>query len=403
MLLAIAVTCFVCSCDDDGMLLWSDEVPTTNLPRVSLTTAGQADITRKMLDAEIVVENVSGGTDYSGSVMVKGRGNVSWWAYPKKSYTFFLKENVGLLSMEKGNTFALIANYYDATMIRNDVAMYMGREMSRLEYTPDCRYADLVLNGRYMGVYQVFETIDVAAHRVNVGDDGFILEIDGKARYDDILFYTTRIGTPFNIKYPETTENSADYIFIRDFVQQAEDALYSSDFLDVERGYRQYFDMESLVEWYLVCEITKNADAAFHTSCYLSLARGGKLRMGPLWDFDLAFGNYDAGGNVNDPLHCYFKDKGWFVRLFEDPAFVSMVKSRFNDYYVGRQKIYDRIDEDSKLLASRMVWNNKVWGTLCKSSSSEERVLSAYSEQIERLKGWIETRMNSLKEEIDRL
>ena len=55
------------------------------------------------------------------------------------------------------------------------------------------------------------------------------------------------------------------------------------------------------------------------------------------------------------------------------------------------------------VLASRMVWNNKVWGTLCKSSSSEDRVLSAYSEQIERLKGWIETRMNSLKEEFDRL
>ena len=80
-----------------------------------------------------------------------------------------------------------------------------------------------------------------------------------------------------------------------------------------------------------------------------------------------------------------------------------MVKARFNDYYDGRQKIYNRIDEDSKLLASRMVWNNKVWGTLCKSSSSEDRVLSAYSEQIERLKGWIETRMNSLKEEFDRL
>lgn len=404
MLLAYAAIAIVSSCGDESISLSGEEVPRTSLPRVTLTTANNAEITRKTINAEIKMESASGTIDISKLVTVKGRGNISWWDAPKKSYTFFLKEGDGVLSMNKGKSWALIANYKDATMIRNDIAFYIGREMSLLDYTPNSRFAELILNGRYWGVYQVSETIDAAANRVDVGDDGFILEIDGKARYDDVVLNTTRLPEiPFNIKHPETKEGDENYNFARDYVQKAEDALFSDDFLDEERGYRQYIDMASFVEWYLVNEICKNTDAAFYTSCYFSLTRGGKLKMGPVWDFDLAFGNHYVGGSINDPEHCYFKDKGWFARLFEDPSFVSMVKSRFNDYYTKRQKIYDRIDEDCRLLSSCLVWNNKIWGCICNSSSSENEVLSAYHNRIQILKSWIEKRMNSLKEEIEGL
>lgn len=404
MLLAYAAIAIVSSCGDESISLSGEEVPRTSLPRVTLTTANNEEITRKTINAEIMMESASGTINMSKPVTVKGRGNISWWDAPKKSYTFFLKEGDGVLSMDKGKSWALIANYKDATMIRNDIAFYIGREMSLLDYTPDSRFAELILNGRYWGVYQVSETIDAAANRVDVGDDGFILEIDGKARYDDVVFHTTRLPEmPFNIKYPETKEGDENYTFARDYVQKAEDALFSDDFLDEERGYRQYIDMPSFVEWYLVNEICKNTDAAFYTSCYFSLARGGKLKMGPVWDFDLAFGNHYVGGSINDPEHCYFMDKGWFARLFEDPSFVSMVKSRFDDYYTNRQKIYDRIDEDCRLLSSCLVWNNKIWGCICNSSSSENDVLSAYRNRIQILKSWIERRMNNLKEEIEKL
>ena len=402
LFLAYALIVIVSSCGDDGMSLSGEEVPRTSLPRVTLTTANHVEITRKVIEAELVVESPFGTIDMTRPVTVKGRGNTSWWDSPKKSYTFFLNEDDAVLSMNEGKSWALIANYKDATMIRNDIAMYMGREMSRLEYTPDSRFVDLILNGRYWGVYQVLESIDAAIKRVNVGDDGFILEIDGKARYDDAVFYTTRLPEmPFNIKFPETKEGDDNYIFARDYVQKAEDCLFSDNFLDEERGYRQYIDMESFVEWYLINEICKNTDAAFYTSCYFSLSRGGKLKMGPLWDFDLAFGNHYVGGSINDAEHFYFKDKGWFARLFEDPAFVSLVKSRFNDYYTNRQQIYDRIDEDSRQLSSSLVWNNKVWYCLCNSSSSESKVLSVYADRIQLLKSWIEQRMNSLKAEIE--
>ncbi len=404
MLLALATTAIFSSCGDDGYILSSDEVPLTNLPRVSLSTANNEEITRKITYADILVENAEGTTLFAGPVTVNGRGNTTWWENPKKSYEFFLDDKRPLLSMGEGVSWVLLANYNDATLIRNDVAMFMGREMGHLDYTPDSRFVDLILNGRYWGVYQMLEPVEVSENRVDVGNDGFLIEIDGKARYDDPIFYTTRLaGAPFNIKYPETMEGDENYAFIKDFVQKAEDALHSPDFLDEERGYRKYIDVDSFVEWYLVNEISKNIDAAFYTSCFFSLVRGGKLKMGPLWDFDSAFANNKSGGRINDPKHAYFKDKGWFARLFEDPAFVAKVKSRFNEYYSNRQMIYDRIDQDAMLLSSRMVWDNKVWGRLCDSSSSENSVLSEHAERIQLLKGWIEERMRNLKAEMDAL
>ena len=403
-LFAWAVIFFLNSCEDEGYSLSEDEVPRSNLPRVTVATPNQAEITRKIIHANISIENAAGMPEMASPMTIKGHGNTSWWEYPKKSYTLFFERSTPLLSMPEGLSWVLMANSKDVTLLRNDIAMFMGREMSHLDYTPDSRFTDLILNGRYWGIYQVFEALEVSPNRVDVGEDGFLLEIDDKARYDETIFFSTHLpSVPFNIKYPETIENDENYLFIKNYVQKAEDALYSNNFMDEDKGYRHYMDIDSFVDYYLINEISKNADAAFHTSCFLSLARGGKLKMGPLWDFDSAFGNYTSEDNVNSPDCSYCRDKGWFARLFQDPMFVALVKARFNDYYMQRQLIYEHIDEMSGLLADQIVWNNKVWGRLCHSSSSESKVLSVYAERVQFIKDWIERRMKSLKAELDEL
>ena len=242
---------------------------------------------------------------------------------------------------------------------------------------------------------------------MNVGDDGFLLEIDAKAASDEITFRTTHIGQPINIKDPDVVEGDDNYNYVKDFLEKADAALFADNFTDEAEGYKKYLDMDSFVEWYLVNEISKNNDAVFYTSCYMNLKRGGKLKMGPLWDFDVAFGGYwdnERGQTIaNVPENFYIKDVAWYARLFQDPVFVSKVKERFNDYYANKQMIYDHIDATATLLLDQVVEDNKLWGTITEKSASTEEVKAAYLEKVTYLKTWIGQRLEWLNTNINAL
>ena len=71
----------------------------------------------------------------------------------------------------------------------------------------------------------------------------------------------------------------------------------------------------------------------------MNLARDGKLKMGPLWDFDIAFGNVNYNG-CDKPEGFWIKPVAWYARLFQDPSFVQKVKERFAYFYDNREGIY---------------------------------------------------------------
>jgi hypothetical protein len=103
---------------------------------------------------------------------------------PKKPYRLKFENKIALFGEEKDKSWVMLANYYDKTMIRNQIAFYMGKS-SNLEYTPKFHYVELILNGRYNGTYQLGDKIKVGSNRVNVGDDGFLLEVDGTAEREE--------------------------------------------------------------------------------------------------------------------------------------------------------------------------------------------------------------------------
>ena len=210
-----------------------------------------------------------------------------------------------MLGEHKDKAWVLLGNYADKTMLRNSTAFYMG-EISNLDYTPKAHFVELMLNGRYQGTYQLCEKLKRSKHRVDVGDDGFLLEIDDNYLPEDAVFRTPNLKRPVNIKSPSVETGSEDYNYVKDFVTTAENALYSTNFTDPENGWQKYMDMDSFVDWYLICEIARCNDAVFFTSCYMNLTRGGKLKMGPIWDFDTAFGNVNYNNN--------FKTDGFWVK-----------------------------------------------------------------------------------------
>ena len=395
--------CLLSACEEDDILT-SGQVPQTGLPVVSVDTPDGEEIKRSYTDhALFKVSTATGAEGLADEVSIKGRGN-STWTYPKKPYSFKFGSARRLLSMPESRHWVLLANYKDKSLMRNDVAFFMGREMSLLDYTPQYLFADLMLNGLYNGIYLIGEALEPSEHHLNVGQNGFILEIDGKARYHEVTFTTTQLFLPVCIHYPEVEEGDARYERARHLVQRAEDALLSADFADAQNGYRQYIDMDSFVEWYLINEISKNADAAFYTSCFITIMDDGKLRMGPIWDFDLAFGGYfddNVGKKVNNPENFYIKNTAWYERLFQDPVFAARVRERFMEYYNHRQLIYDRIEQDYLLLAEKIYYDNKRWGRQCDRSSSESKVIAAYRKNVDKLKEWIERRFTWLHEHVD--
>lgn len=340
-------------------------------------------------------------SDYSDIVMVKGHGNSSW-VDPKKPYSIFFTPKDNLPGFPCGTNRLLFSNYKDLTLMRNELAFYMAREIGGMTDTPQSCFVDLMLNGQYAGIYLLCESPEDICLREG---DSILVEVDGKARYHETTFRTTRLTHSISIKYPEVLPEDMAYADISNFIQQAEDALFSDHFTNPESGYQKYFDMESFVEWYLINEMAKNGDAIFYTSCFIHFSPGGKLKMGPVWDFDIAFGNYPYKKQrvINNPKNFYIKFSEWFGRFFDDPAFVSKVKERFAVYYAHRQEITDHIDATCRLLMEKVPLDNHIWGCLCSKTASDERVKDTYIKKTEELKSWLLQRMEWMHTHLEEL
>lgn len=384
----------------------TEDLTHSGLPVTIVNTPNNQDITSKEEDIEntlISVFQTDVIDEFCELTNIKGRGN-STWIQPKKPYAIKFNKKKSLLSLPEDKSWVLLANYLDPTLLRNSVALYMGNEMSTLDWTPHYQYVDLTLNGQYKGIYQLGEKVKISKGRVNVGDDGFLLEVDYRAQFEEDARYfsVSHIENNVNIKDPDVEYDDEDFNYIKNYVIEADAILFSDDFTDPDNGWQKYLDMDSFVEWYLINEISKNNDAVFFSSCYMNLKRGGKLKMGPLWDFDLAFGNTTSNGNDN-PEGFWIKNVHWYDRLFQDPVFLSRIKERFAYYYDNKQLIYDKIDANVTILKQKVVEDNKLWGTIIDSSSTAEEVETAYQLKADNLKNWIETRLLWLYENINNL
>ncbi len=382
----------------------------TGLPVLYLNTASGAEVTSK--DVYVsgflkLVEDVrtrAAGDVVEAAVNIKGRGNSSW-KFPKKPYRLKFDEKVALLDMHKDKSWVLIPNYSDKSMIRNSAAFYMS-SISNLDYTPEAHFVELVFNGAYQGTYLLCEKLKISNHRVAVGDDGFLLEIDSRApgEADAHFFFVNHLENPVAIKDPDVVNGDDNYNYVWDFVSKADAILFSSYYKDPETGWQKYLDMDSFVDWYLINEISKNLDSFFDTSCYMHLERDGKLKMGPVWDMDVAFGNMSqANQTCFRTTGFYIRNVMWYNRLFGDPAFVKRVKERFNYFYSRRNDIFANINADAQYLKYSAQENEKKWGTLNTYTWPNYDIWGSYQNEVQSLKDWINTRMDWLRVEINNL
>lgn len=376
----------------------------TGIPVLWIETENRTAITSKKeyLNAHLkLVEDVNtkgAGETTELDGKIKGRGN-STWEMPKKPYAIKFDSKESFFDEPKDKSWVLLANYSDKTSLRNATAFYMGR-ISNLAYTPRFYFVDVMLNGRYNGTYQLGDKLKISKNRVDVGDDGFLLEIDAKADTDEVTFNVSQISQPINIKEPDVEINDDNYNYIKGYMSAAADALFSDGFKDLENGWQKFMDMDSFVDWYLINEIARNNDASFYSSCYMNLKRGGKLKMGPLWDFDIAFGNINYNSSFKtDGFR--IKNVAWYKRLFQDPAFVAKVKERFNYFYNKQSEIMNEINRNAQYLRYSVIENNNKWGTLYTNTWPNYDIWGNYQNEVQSMKLWLQKRFEWLKEQFD--
>lgn len=380
----------------------------TGLPLMFITTDGYKEVTSKEVYLPATmhlredVKTRAAGDVIESRVNIKGRGNSSW-KFPKKPFRLKFDEKISLLDMHKDKSWVLLPNYNDKSMLRNSLAFYMS-SISNLDYTPESHFVELIFNNKHWGTYQLCEKVKISNHRVAVGDDGFLLEVDSRApsEADSRYFAVSHLENVVNIKDPEVAYGDANYNYAKDFVMKADNALFSNNFTDPKTGWQAYMDMDSFVDWYLIHEIGKNLDSNFDTSCYMHFARGGKLMMGPVWDMDVAYGNMNqANQSCYKPTGFHIKLTQWYSRLFRDPAFVKRVKERFNYFYRHQNDILANVNADAQYLKLSAQENNEVWHLFNVMTWPNYNIWGSYQNEVQELKTWFVTRMEWLKTQFD--
>lgn len=283
---------------------------------------------------------------YTGDIVIKKRGHTSF-AYDKPQYLIKLADASGepcdadLLGIGEGNGWVLNGSMADKSMLRNYLACRIASEASGAAMAPDCRFCEVVRyeDGRYVyqGVYLLMESVERGRDRIDIDEakkknvyTSYIVRRDRYTNFDPMLDTYGRINGLseewIGLKYPprrKLTEESLAYIEA-DF-SKTEQILYSRD-ASVFGVYDKYIDVDSFVDYFLINEFFGNYDAGQH-STYMYKESGGKLKIGPVWDFDQAMNNYYAQEMEAETLA--FQTKPFFENLCRDKAFIRRLKSRY--------------------------------------------------------------------------
>ena len=383
----------------------------TGLPTVWLETSNHVNVAtaNRYYDGSIKVVKDSktraANNTTEAKVKIMGLGTINWY-YPdysisssedrllaKNTYALQFTTGISLFDDPKGTVWELFPNNGDLTFLHNQTAFYLGK-ISGLDYTPRAHFVEMFLNSRFYGTYLMEERLEVSANKVDVGSDGFILSVGSTEQGS--TFNTSHLTYPVTVVAPAKPSSEA-LSYIKNYVTTAENALYASDFANASSGWQKYMDIDALVDWYLINEIAKNSEGAFKSDCVMHLKRGGKLKMGPLWNFEKAFDNNSKASATGFVV----KNAVWFARLFQDPAFVAKVKERFSYFYGHQQDIISEINVHAEYLKYAVKEDDNRWGTFAGYTSSSKDAWGVYGSKVSDMKTWLVTRMDWLKKEFD--
>jgi CotH kinase protein len=420
----------------------------SELPIVMISTLNQDIVNDIKIDALMDIKYNGPGNltyiddpsnVYSGNVGIEIRGATSA-GYPAPSYGFETRtetgdnNNVSLLNMPEENDWVLLSNINDFSFLRNALAFKLFGEMNH--FSVRTQLCEVLIDSSYKGIYTFAEKIKRDDNRVdiatltttdNAGDSltgGYVLQQNYWNEFNSFQSNFSPIDHPdfdvhFVYEYPKPniiTTQQKDYI--ASYIDSLETALYGETFMDPVNGYRKYLSTKSFIDYFLVNEFARNNDG-FKKSVFFNKNRnsnGGKLKAGPVWDFDWGFkdlatcdifDNTDGSGwahLINDcPTDNY--STGWYVRLLQDSTYANETRCIYEDYrtnILDTVHLFAYIDSMHALLQNAQSRHYQRWPILGSASFAPELdpIANSYAEEISKLKSWMATRLAWLDENI---
>lgn len=399
----------------------------SNLPIIVITTDIDAVSGKplEIIDEPRVLANIKiiyrtdGGRNYlsnqnnallcyfNGRISIELRGTTSQ-DLPKKPYGLttlnvdnITNINVPLFGMPKENDWILNSLPYDPTLVR-DYLSY-GLSLSMNDYAARSIYCELVVNGVYKGLYLFMEKLKVDDNRINItkmlstdntGQNltgGYITKCDKTTGGDPVAWTFTTATFIHDTPNPtEITAPQKSYIY-NQFYSLIN--LSATKNTSITNGYPSIIDIPSFVDFMILNELSSNVDA-YQISTYFHKDRNGKLRAGPIWDFNLTFGNdlfswgFDRSktnvwqfSNGDNEGAKFWKD------LFAEPTFQCYLTKRWLELNAANQPLsYDsiatKIDIAVAKISEATIREKALWGSI-----------SNHATEIANLKIWIKNRI----------
>ena len=340
------------------------------------------------------------------TAQIRGRGNASW-NFQKKGYKIKFSSKTNLLGIgsEKNKDWVLVSCHGDQSMLRNYITSRMGQLLDGIEYSPSCSYAEVIMNGSYLGVYLVSEQVEEKSGRIissqdneNYDANSYLIELDMYAAGEPFVDYIAVGSQPYSIK-SEVTKEEGEYLL--DFMKKADAAVKSGNKSEVEK----YICLPSLVDTFIIQEFSKNIDVGW-SSLYILKEADGLLHYTAPWDFDLAFGNdYRLDNGSAEKLYAAYgrdgfeQNNGWFIKLWSYSWFREEIARRWFEIGDILDTVYDETKAFGEKLEEPMERNYEKWNSLkSRTHMQPDSILrlNSYSEHVEYLLEWYNERREYL-------
>ena len=414
---------------------WSQILTDSNLPIVVIETDGGANIPDepKVLATMKIIWHQDGSRNhlsdidnpeflnYNGRIGIERRGYSSQMASDKKPYGLetlqdddVSNNNVSIFGMPEENDWILNPLAYDQTGMRDVIAYELSNQIG--QYASRCQYCELVLNGDYRGLYVFMEKIKADKGRVDIQKmdetcnqlpevtGGYIVQAN---RSDNepvawqmqtyLMSWWWPVYTEFLHHYPkhaDITNAQADYI--HNVFLDLESKAHSHN-TSITEGIPSVIDIPSFVDFMIMAEFTSNVDV-YHLSTFFHKDRNGKLRAGPIWDYNLAFG-YDAFGNRSGYDVWQFDNSDntgprFWKDLFDTSLFRCYLAKRWFELTesgmpLDYSRICNRLDELDALIAEAIGRDNQRWS-----------LMTQHAQYVDNMKTWLQQRINWLNQHI---
>lgn len=376
--------------------------------------------------------------DYEGYVGLRYRGSSSFGSSDKKPYSFRpldkpledggVKMKVNILGMGKDNNWALLAPYADKSMLRDLLAFEVSRPW--MEYTPEGRYCELILDGTYYGVYILTEVVSKGKTRTNLDDPGetgdeltggYIMEVnrtDGEITHTSKYHPVSKNGQRYMNRYihfqykspdyEDMTQDQIDYINGR--IDEMEYNLWN--FIPGRTGtYDQYLDVQNFIDYQIAMELGHNVDGYRLSGKFFKRrdSQDARFKM-VVWDNNLSYGNadyYDAWRTDtwtyqnNDILNREGDEQlvpFWWYKLNTDPNYIQAFKARWAQYRrnnLRQDRILAKVDSLANVLTSNGAEgrNSRAWPRWGQYVWPNYYIAEDYADEVSYLKEWLVERI----------